>query len=193
MCIRDRRATSALDTRYLWHWLGFAEPILTAKGRGATFPQVSRNDIGELDITLPPLHEQRRIAAILDKADALRRKRKRALDLLDSLTQSIFLEMFGDPVSNYLGWKIKHLGEISHSRLGKMLDQKKMAGLSNYPYLANYNVQWNRFELNNVRHMGFSENERIEFELQPGDLLICEGGEIGRGAIWRGEISTCYY
>ena len=54
--------------------------------------------IETFEIPLPPLDEQRRIAAILDKADALRRKRKRALELLDGLTQSIFLEMFGDPV-----------------------------------------------------------------------------------------------
>ena len=60
----------------------------------------SVNVLAALEIPLPPLDEQRRIAAILDKADALRRKRKRALDLLDSLTQSIFLEMFGSAATN---------------------------------------------------------------------------------------------
>ena len=105
------RPTDALDNRYLWHWLGRAEDVLAAKGRGATFPQVSRNDIGELEIPLPSLNEQRRIAGILDKADALRRKRKRALDLLDSLTLSIFLEMFGDPVGS-TRHKIEAMGDV---------------------------------------------------------------------------------
>ena len=71
-------------------------------GKGTVTGQssLSLEQISQLEIPLPPLDEQRRIAAILDKADALRRKRKRALDLLDSLTQSIFIELFGDPLSN---------------------------------------------------------------------------------------------
>ena len=110
------RPKDTLDTRYLWHWLGSAEGALAAKGRGATFPQVSRNDLAELEIPLPPLDEQRRIAAILDKADALRRKRKRAIGLLNGLTQSIFLEMFGDPIEDPR-YSTRRLGEfVDHDR-----------------------------------------------------------------------------
>jgi type I restriction enzyme S subunit len=65
-----------------------------------------------LEISLPPLDEQRRIAAVLDKADVLRRKRKRALDLLDGLTRSIFLEMFGNPESNLKGWAVHPFHEV---------------------------------------------------------------------------------
>lgn len=73
---------------------------------------VSFERFGEIEIPLPPLAEQRRIAAILDKADALRRKRKRAIELLDNLTQSIFLEMFGDPVTNPLHWPQKEIRSV---------------------------------------------------------------------------------
>ena len=66
----------------------------------STFKQVSRSHIEELEISLPPLEEQKRIAAILDKADALRRKRQQAIDLTDQLLRSVFLDMFGDPVTN---------------------------------------------------------------------------------------------
>jgi type I restriction enzyme S subunit len=75
---------------------------LIAKAHGGVGLQhVTRPMVDSLEIPLPPLDEQRRIAAILDKADALRRKRKRTLELLDTLIQSIFLEMFGDPLSNH--------------------------------------------------------------------------------------------
>lgn len=73
---------------------------------------LNKKSLANLKIPLPPLSEQRRIAAILDKADALRRKRKRALDLLDGLTQSIFLEMFGDPSRNTKGWATEPFGEL---------------------------------------------------------------------------------
>ncbi|MGN6209454.1 restriction endonuclease subunit S [Asticcacaulis sp.] len=91
------RAKKHLDHRYLWHWLSHIEPVLAAKGKGATFPQVSRSDITSLQISLPPLDEQKRIAAILDQADSLRRLRQRSLDRLNTLSQAIFYEMFGDP------------------------------------------------------------------------------------------------
>ena len=79
-----------LDSRFLWHWLTYSERELAGKGRGATFLQVNRNDIGEMLIDLPTVAEQRRIAAILDQADALRAKRRQILAHLDTLTQSIF-------------------------------------------------------------------------------------------------------
>lgn len=87
-----------LDQTYLWHWLGYAASELKSKGRGATFLQVNKADIASLGIPLPSLAEQRRIAAILDKADALRVKRREAIAKLDQLLQSVFLDMFGGGV-----------------------------------------------------------------------------------------------
>ena len=97
--VPDRRR---LDSKFLFHWLKSKTSFLQGLGNGATFKEISKAVVERIEIPLPPLDEQQRIAAILDKADALRRTRKRALELLDSLTQSIFLEMFGfrnDPVS----------------------------------------------------------------------------------------------
>ncbi len=69
-------------------------------------------------VALPPLDEQKRIAAILDKADQLRQKRRQAIALLDSLAQSIFLEMFGDPVVNPMEWKTKSVEDFCEIDLG---------------------------------------------------------------------------
>ncbi len=79
---------------------------------GSTRQRISRGNLSTLSIPLPPLDEQKRIAAILDQADELRRKRQRAIDRLNQLGQAIFYEMFGDPVSNPFGWPVKKLGEI---------------------------------------------------------------------------------
>ncbi|HZG28504.1 MAG TPA: restriction endonuclease subunit S [Ensifer sp.] len=86
--------------------------------RGVAQKTVTLSSLRNFEIPLPPLNEQKRIAAILDKADALRAKRRQAIALLDSLTQSIFLEMFGDPVSNPKGWPMTKLGEICTFRGG---------------------------------------------------------------------------
>ncbi|TRU30344.1 MAG: restriction endonuclease subunit S [Microcystis aeruginosa Ma_SC_T_19800800_S464] len=79
---------------------------------GTTRQRISRKNLQKLKIPLPPLEEQRRIAAILDKADGVRRKRKEAIRLTEELLKSTFLEMFGDPVTNPKGWEIKPLGEV---------------------------------------------------------------------------------
>ena len=67
--------------------------------------------------------------------------------------------------------------DITTSRLGKMLDAKHQTGTCKYPYLANFNVQWFRFELDNLNEMDFNEKDREEFCLEDGDLLVCEGGD----------------
>ena len=90
-------------------------------------------------------------------------------------------------------WPTKKLKELFSVQLGKMLSAKARRGDSPRPYLANYNVQWDRLNLDKVQEMDFNEGEREKFALVPGDLLVCEGGEVGRTAIWRGEIQDCYY
>lgn len=86
---------------------------ITKSARGAAQPGVNATTLKALKIPLPPLAEQRRIAEILDKADALRAKRRAALAQLDTLTQSIFLEMFGDPATNPKGWPREAIGSLA--------------------------------------------------------------------------------
>ena len=101
-----------LDTSYLVHFLRTKRPHLERLARGATIKGVTREVVANLAISLPPLAEQKRIAGILDAADAVRAKRREALAELDSLLQSTFLDMFGDPVTNPMGWEVKPLNEL---------------------------------------------------------------------------------
>lgn len=103
-----------LDSKYLFYWVqteSFVSDMM-GKATGANYPAVSDKIVKESQIPLPPLDEQKRIAAILDKADAIRQKRKQAIVLADEFLHSVFLEMFGDPVSNPKGWEVKPLSEL---------------------------------------------------------------------------------
>jgi type I restriction enzyme, S subunit len=112
-----RPRNGELDRQYLWRCLEHVRPELEKRGRGSTFLQVSRRDIAELEIPLPAdVSEQRRIAAILDRAAAIRRKREGALALADDFLRSLFLEMFGDPIVNPKGLPKQPLG-----RFGKIV------------------------------------------------------------------------
>lgn len=82
---------------------------------------------------------------------------------------------------------------VASIQLGKMLSPKAKMEVMSFPYLRNQNVQWGFFQLDEIATMNFSERERAKFELRPGDLLVCEGGEPGRCAVWSGEIQVCYY
>lgn len=84
-------------------------------------------------------------------------------------------------------WVTQKLGDISDSCLGKMLDKEKNKG-EYHPYLANLNVRWGSFDLHNLQSMRFEDSEQKRYGLEYGDLIICEGGEPGRCAIWRDEV-----
>ncbi|MDE0260184.1 MAG: restriction endonuclease subunit S [Gammaproteobacteria bacterium] len=103
---------------YLFWWLKAERAHIRNKGRGATFKEVSKKIVEDLQVPLPPLNEQKRIAGILDKADALRIKRRDALARLDTLTQSIFLDMFGDPATNPQGWQVVALRSLGRVTTG---------------------------------------------------------------------------
>ena len=117
-CIHDgwlvlRYDKKLLTEDYLYHVLSsdFVYAQFVKFAVGAVVKNLNSEVVKHVKIPLPPLPEQRRIAAILDQADALRAKRREALAQLDSLTQSIFIEMFGDPVRNPKTWQIGRLGD----------------------------------------------------------------------------------
>lgn len=147
----------------------------------------------EISINVPNEAEQQKIVSILDQVNHIISLRSQQLEQLDLFIKSRFVEMFGDIIINSKNWKTDLLGNISESRLGKMLDIKQQTGENMYPYLANFNVQWFYFDLSKLNNMDFNEAERIEFCLEKGDLLVTEGGEVGRCAIWNNEIEKCYF
>ena len=147
----------------------------------------------EAKIYYPNSEEQSKIVSILDGISSVIEHRQQELQKLDELVKARFVELFGDVIRNSKSWEIRVLADIASSRLGKMLDTKQKTGECSYPYLANFNVQWFRFNTENLNQMDFNEEDRIEFELQNGDLLVCEGGEIGRCAVWHNEIQPCFF
>jgi len=145
---------------------------------------ISATDVLRLPVPLPPLSEQRRIAEILDKAGALRVKRRVALAQLDTLTQTIFLDMFGDPATNPKGWHGSSIGEVSEQVTdGEHLTPKRTgAGVK---LLSARNVRDGYIDFDNVDYISTSEFERIKRRCNPspGDVLISCSGTIGRVAV----------
>jgi len=99
------RCGKEISMKYLLHFFRANESKIAALGTGSTFKAITIKELKQLQVPLPPLSEQRRIAGILDKADALRKLTRQLLEQYDKLAQSIFLEMFGDPVTNPKGWE----------------------------------------------------------------------------------------
>lgn len=89
------------------------------------------------------------------------------------------------------GWMWVHLNYIANSSLGKTLDKVKNTG-DYKPYLCSINVYWNGISLEKVKEARFEETELEKYSLKRGDLLICEGGDVGRSAVWEEDIPMCY-
>lgn len=101
-----------LDSKYLWYFIASIEDELYRNSTGSTFPQINKKVIESLKIPLPPLEIQKQIAAVLEKADQLRKDCQQMEQELNSLAQSVFIEMFGDPVTNPKGWVKRELSEM---------------------------------------------------------------------------------
>lgn len=197
-CIHDgwlllRPQSDQIHPDYFYHLLG-SEPVyqkFASRAAGATVKNLNSGIVREVEIPLPPLEEQKRIAGILDQAAELCRLRTRALDKLNTLGQAIFHEMFGDIKGST--FSSARFGEFADIQLGKMLDKGKFKGGDTKPYLRNANVRWFDFDLSDVSEMEFADNELERFRVEKNDLLICEGGEPGRCAVWASDDAELFY
>ena len=168
------------DTKYLYYALKAMEIPAAGYSRHYKF-------LKETQIPLPPLPEQRRIAEILDKADALRAKRRAALARLDIFTRSIFLDMFGDPVTNPMGWEERHLPDLVSKRkhalkrgpFGGAL-KKEIFVPEGFKVYEQRNVIYDDFDIGSY-FIKTSDYERLApFKVSSNNLLISCSGTIGR-------------
>lgn len=167
--------------------------FLTARMRGANYPAVTDAVVRQAPIPWPPVSEQHRIVEILDQADAIRKKRDEADTKADRILPALFYKMFGDPIRNPLRWNVVPFEKFGDCRLGKMLDAKQQTGLNAKPYLRNVNVRWGRIDITDILQMDIDPEEQETLRLQRGDVLICEGGEVGRAAVWYNQLPECYF
>lgn len=188
-----------------------AEMRKRSKGIRPSQERLYWDDLAEIPLMLPPLEEQWRIAefldnqvTLLDRAIALRRQQKKLLAEREQARvytairgfrctesrASVGTRWISDVPSS---WTVQPLGRRFDIQLGKMLAPDRVAGNHLRPYLRNTNVQWDRIDTTDLLYMNFPPGERVRYEVLPGDLLVCEGGDIGRAAIWDGSISEVYY
>ena len=165
-----------LDPKFLFHWVKtdvFVQRMVDV-ATGANYPAVSDTKVKASKIPLPPIAEQNRIARILDAADALRAKRREALAQLDTLIQSTFLDMFGDPVTNSMGWEIEGfdswLDNIDSGWSPKCLNRKALVG--EWGVLKLGSVTWCEFDESDQKALPPSLAPRPELEVASGDLLF---------------------
>ncbi len=197
---RVLRPGGHVDPAYFAHYFQTESyrAYVSSVAAGTNINNLKKDHLDEIAILLPPIEEQRRIAAVLDAADALRAKRRQALAKLDSLSEAIFIEMFGDPVTNPLGWRNDRvLAEVAEVRSGITKGRKtRGAPLTAVPYLAVVNVQDGFIALDPLKSIDATAAEVKKYALHVDDILLTEGGDpdkLGRGAVWHGQVEPCIH
>jgi type I restriction enzyme S subunit len=193
------RARKGTWPRYLFHSV-WNEPFRNLAARNMTGSagqkRVPRSFLESHKIPLPPLTEQKRIAAILDKADAIRRKLQQSLRLSDDFLRSVFLDMFGNPVFSSKVKTVVKVADAGEVQLGRQRAPKYQSGRHTCPYVRVANVYENRISTKDVLSMDFNTSDFKKYRLEEGDILLNEGQStelVGRPAMWRNEIPNCCF
>lgn len=200
--------------RFLHHVLRSSRLIgemrIRSKGIRPNQERLYWEDLAEITVALPDLESQRRIARFLDdqvtRIDNIIAARGRQAELLEdaradaarqaleapevSLRKAAGLRWLSTIPSD---WPVTTVHSAYDVMLGKMLDESRFTGRFAMPYLRNTNVQWDKVTTDDLKVMDVQPGERERFTLRPGDLLICEGGQPGRSAVWDGSIPEIAY
>ncbi len=201
-----------VDERFYYYALIYLRPALEALGRGSTFMELSGDDLRSVALPFPSEERQRLIANYLDREtariDGLIAEKQHMLALLEEKRAALISRVVTRGLDHnaplkpsgqeWLGeipahWQIPPVYARFEVQLGKMLDEKKIKGTHLASYLRNVDVQWSAINTADLPEMDFDNESRVRYALRAGDILVCEGGEIGRSAIWGGEIDECYY
>lgn len=181
---------SRVFSRYLMHAINAPQirQQILKHVTGTTRQRISRGNLKKLQIPLPPLAEQKRIAAILDAADALRTKRRESLAQLDALLQSTFLTLFGDPVANPMGWPMVTIGDLlSSTAYGT--SKKAHEEESGFPCLRMNNITYaGGWDFSSLKYVDLEPKEVPKNTVQKGQILFNRTNSkelVGKTAVYR--------
>lgn len=169
------RTGEKLNHKYLYWWFKSYENKLASMGNGSTFSAITTKVVKDLEIPLPPLHIQEQIADTLDKADALRRKDQELLQKYDELAQAIFYDMFGDPVKNAKGWKVKTVIEVADCIVPGRDKPKSFTG----------NIPW--VTTDDLKHLGTTHGSKKNIGLSDSEIKEVRAKIIPKNSV----IMTC--
>lgn len=178
--------SDSIYNKYLFYFLRLKKEYLNSLGRGATFKEISKSIVESITIPLPPKSAQLAIVSELDKINELIRLKKEQLKDYDNLAQSIFYEMFGDPVENEKGWEVKkmkdvctHIVDCPHST------PKKADTTTNYPCIRTSELKGGTISWSTMQYLEKDEYEKRIARLKPetGDIIFGREGTIGDAVI----------
>lgn len=206
---------SRLDARFLYYItksVPFRQQGEAAITGAAGQKRVPEEFVRDYPVPVLALREQGTIADFLDREtgrlDALMTAKEQWLELLAEKRRALITRavMRGlnpaaplrDSVIPWFGkvpehWEVPPVYARFEVQLGKMLDEKRIKGTHLAPYIRNVDVQWAKINTFDLPEMDFDEKDRQKYSLRKGDILVCEGGEIGRCALWNGEFAECYF
>ena len=200
---------SGVDRLWLYYCVSAMRHELEKRSAGSTFREVSRDAVRSLPILLPPLAEQRAIAAVLDSIDEAIERTEEVIAATERLRDALLHELLtrGLPGRHSewadvpgLGtvptcWEVVRLGDVADVQIGRAVNRKSSRnGNVEVPYLSVANVKDGYLDLNVVKTMLVSLNDLERYGLQAGDVLFTEGGDadkLGRGTVWQGEVEPC--
>ena len=181
------------DVSYLYYWFRFSKYYLEQSANNAVVPILNNRALEKIKIPLPPLAEQKKIAAILDAADQLRQKDQQLIDHYTALSQSLFLEMFGDPVSNPMGWQVGTLDDYC-LKITDGTHQSPEFLSEGVPFLLVSNIVKNQIVFDTKKFV--SETTYCQLTkstpIEMGDLLYTSVGSYGNPAIVNTERKFCF-
>ncbi len=186
-----------VDPGYLHRWFEKNPPSRLIENEA--YPSIKTSVIQSVEIPLPPLPEQRRISAILDKTDAIRRKRQQAILLTEDFLRSVFLDMFGDPVTNPKGWGVRSIESLlaekrNAIRTGPFGSQLKVSEFADegVPVLGIDNIVTNEFKWAKQRCLPLERYEEFQrYRVFPDDVIVTIMGTTGRVAVAPPNLPAC--
>jgi len=189
------RPNEDIDFKYIGFYFQSSEyrEIISNLSEGANINNIRNENLDNLEIPLPPLPTQKRIAAILDKAGALRRKDQELLRKYDDLAQAIFIDMFGDPVKNEKEWEVKKLGGVC-DKITDGTHQSPIFTDSGIPFLFVSNIVNNKINYQTNTFITEDEFKILEKRtpIEIGNILITTVGSYGNPAIIEKETKFCF-
>lgn len=183
-------AGDELDSSYLARFLSNYPPSRLIND--PSYPSIRTSDVCKISIPVLPLSEQRRIATILDKTDAIRRKRRQAIDLMNDFLRSVFLEMFGDPTRSLGTWPIVRMEEVAKIERGKFTPRPRNDPSyynGKYPFIQTGDITNSKGRLRNWTQTLNEKGTKVSKSFPPGSIVIAiVGATIGMTAILEVEV-----